>query len=81
MPPMLRRARSVRDGAGVIEALPLEEREAYWAQLRAKVVETQEKDGSMWDFHSHRYHRPYGTAWSVSILHRSLAPPPRVERL
>ncbi len=60
--------------AGCIEALPRDQREPYWAQLREKILETQEKDGSMWDFHSHRYHRPYGTAWSISILQRSLAP-------
>ncbi len=58
--------------AGVIESLPVEERERYWAQQREKILACQEADGSMWDFHSHRYHRPQGTAWGVSVLRRSL---------
>jgi len=58
--------------AGVIESLPVQERERYWTPLREKVLECQEDDGSMWDFHSHRYHRAYGTAWGLSVLVRSL---------
>lgn len=57
--------------AGVIEALEPERRKVYWPKLCEKILETQEADGSMWDFHSHRYHRAYGTAWGVSILRRA----------
>lgn len=57
--------------AGVIEALPEEQQKIYWPKLCEKILETQEADGSMWDFHSHRYHRAYGTAWGVSILRRA----------
>lgn len=58
--------------ARVIEALPPDEREPYWRQMREKILECQEADGSMWDFHSHRYHRPQGTAWGIDVLRRSL---------
>ena len=58
--------------ARVIEALPAEERASWEAKMQEKILECQEADGSMWDFHSHSYHRPQGTAWGIDILKRSL---------
>jgi hypothetical protein len=58
--------------AQVIELLPADERTALWPQLRHEIIKMQQKDGSMWDYDHHAYDRPYGTAYGVMTLQRSL---------
>ncbi len=58
--------------AQVIELLPADERVALWPQLRHEIIKMQQKDGSMWDYDHHAYDRPYGTAYGVMALQRSL---------
>ncbi|MEC9476906.1 MAG: hypothetical protein VX764_07720 [Planctomycetota bacterium] len=62
--------------AGLIEQLPRELRLQWWPQLVNKIIETQEPDGSMWDYSFFSYHRIYGTAWSASILAKALSEAP-----
>lgn len=59
--------------AGVIERLPAESQRPWWDRIAAKVLATQEADGSMWDYALNSYSRPYATAWSASVLARMLA--------
>lgn len=59
--------------AGVIEQLPPDQRRLCWPKLRRELLKTQEKDGSMVDFFIHSYHRPYGVAFGILALSRSLA--------
>ncbi|MCH7814169.1 MAG: hypothetical protein IID40_09135, partial [Planctomycetes bacterium] len=56
----------------VIDELPSEERGAWWSRLRHEVIKVQQKNGSIWDYDMHRYDRPYGTAYGLLALHRSL---------
>lgn len=58
--------------AMMIETLPADARNAYWPKLRHEVMKVQQKDGSFWDYDMHGYDRPYGTAFSVMALGRSL---------
>jgi hypothetical protein len=58
--------------AMVIESLPVSERLAYRLKLRREVMKVQQKDGSFWDYDMHGYDRPYGTAFSVMALGRTL---------
>lgn len=58
--------------ARVIEQLPPEDRRRFWPQLQYHVMKIQQKDGSMWDYDHHAYDRPYGTAYGVMVLDRSL---------
>ncbi|OUW44702.1 hypothetical protein CBD41_05275 [bacterium TMED181] len=59
--------------ADVIRQLPWDLREQWWPRLCQKILETQEEDGSMWDYAFFSYHRVYGTAWSISVLAKALA--------
>ena len=59
--------------ADVIRQLPWNLREQWWPRLSQKILETQEEDGSMWDYAFFSYHRVYGTAWSISVLAKALA--------
>jgi hypothetical protein len=59
--------------AQVIEELPREERERYWARYQREVTKTQESDGSMWDYPMNSYGKPYGTSFAVMGLKRSLS--------
>lgn len=61
--------------AQVIALLPKEDQDRYWPQLQEHIVKTQESDGAMWDYPMNSYHRPYGTAFSMMALHRSLPKP------
>jgi hypothetical protein len=46
-----------------------EEGRAKWnAQIAAKLVPIQEKDGSWWDYQLYSYHKPYGTAYVLMAL-------------
>jgi len=57
----------------VIRQLPWDLREQWWPVICQKILETQEADGSMWDYAFFTYHRIYGTAWSISVLAKALA--------
>lgn len=61
--------------AQVIEQLPKEDQDRYWPQLRKHIAKTQNPDGSMWDYPMNSHHKPYGTAYSVMALQRSLGRP------
>lgn len=56
----------------VIARLPAEDQAKYWPLLQKEIIKRQEEDGSMWDFHMNSYGRPYGVAFSVMALARSL---------
>ena len=56
----------------VIERLPPAEQPVWWRKLQREIVKTQQKDGSMWDYDMHRYDRPYGVAFGLMALGRSL---------
>lgn len=58
--------------AQVIQELPSAERPAFWKQLAAEVVKTQERDGSMWDYPMNSYGKPYGTAFGLMVMQRAL---------
>jgi hypothetical protein len=60
--------------AGVIERLPAEERDPLWSRLQREILKTQEPEGSMWDHWMSDYSRPWGTAYGVLALSRSIAP-------
>ncbi len=56
----------------VIERMPPEERSLYWPKLQREILKVQQKDGSIWDYDMHRYDRPYGVAFGLMALVRSL---------
>lgn len=56
----------------VIERMPPEERSLYWPKLQREILKVQQKDGSIWDYDMHRYDRPYGVAFGLMGLVRSL---------
>jgi len=56
----------------VIERMPAKDQAVYWPKLQHEVMKVQQKDGSIWDYDVHRYDRPYGTAFGVMALGRSL---------
>lgn len=56
----------------VIERLPAEDQATYWPKLQHEIMKVQQKDGSIWDYDVHRYDRPYGTAFGIMALGRSL---------
>lgn len=58
--------------ADTIAALPRAQRADYWPKLQQEIIKTQEADGSLWDYPINSYARPYGTAYSVIALARSL---------
>jgi len=58
--------------ARVIQQLPQQDRNQYWPRLQFEIIKIQQRDGSMWDYDHHAYDRPYGTAFGVMALHRSL---------
>jgi Squalene-hopene cyclase C-terminal domain len=60
--------------AEVIDQLPRDDQKRYWPMLQHEIVKTREKDGSMWDFYISSYHKPYGTAYGLMALQRSVAP-------
>ncbi len=59
--------------ARVLELLDPADQIIYAARLAREVTKTQEVDGSMWDYPLNAYDRPYGTAFGVMALHRTLA--------
>ena len=55
-----------------IEQLPEQERAPFQDQLAHILLRLQEKDGSWWDFPLFDYHQPYGTAFALMSLNRTL---------
>ncbi len=58
--------------ADVIATLPPESRRRYWPVLQREVLKTQESDGGFWDFWISSHTKPYGTAFSLLALGKSL---------
>ncbi len=58
--------------ACVIESLPKEQRAEYTPRLWREIIKTQQKDGAMWDFWIANSTKPYGTAFGVMALGRTL---------
>jgi len=56
----------------VIERLPKAEQSLWWPKLCHEIIKIQQKDGSIWDYDMHRYDRPYGVAFGLMALRRSL---------
>ena len=56
----------------VIEGLPPTDQPVYWAKLQREIMNIQQKNGSIWDYDMHRYDRPYGVAFGLMALGRSL---------
>ncbi|MCE9545677.1 MAG: hypothetical protein K8T25_09185 [Planctomycetia bacterium] len=54
--------------AECIAELPAAERPRHTAQLDARLMALQEKDGSWWDYPLYNYHQQYGTAFAVMSL-------------
>lgn len=54
--------------AGVIEALPEEKRARYSEKLQKEIIKTQDKDGSMWDFHIANFQKHYGTSFGIMTV-------------
>lgn len=61
-------------GAQIIEQLPQEDQAHYWPMMRQHIMKTQEKDGSMWDFYFNTYGKPYGAAFGLMTLVRTVEP-------
>ena len=57
----------------LIERLPPELQDRYWPRLRYEIIKTQQSDGGMWDYDMHAYHKPYGVAFGLLTLARSVA--------
>jgi hypothetical protein len=60
----------------VIERLAPPDRAKYWPMLQREIIKLQQKDGSIWDYDMHRYDRPYGVAFGLMALGRSLSTEP-----
>jgi hypothetical protein len=58
--------------ARLIAQLPEPDRARYWPRLRYEVAKLQQKDGSMYDYDMHAYHKPYGVAFGLLTLSTSL---------
>jgi hypothetical protein len=56
----------------VIETMPKEDQLEYWPRLRQEIIKYQQPDGSIWDYDHHKYDKPYGVAFSLMALQRSL---------
>jgi hypothetical protein len=59
-------------GAMLLETLPVEDQKTYWPMIQREVMKTQEKDGAMWDFYMSGHTKPYGTAFGIMALTRSV---------
>ncbi len=58
--------------ARVIGQLPEDERSEWWPRLQREIMGIQQADGSIWDYDMHRYDKPYGVAFGLMALGRSL---------
>ncbi|GMU37599.1 MAG: hypothetical protein KJ057_03725 [Phycisphaerae bacterium] len=63
--------------ARVLELLPETDRVKYRAALQREVMKIQGTDGAIWDYPMHAYDKPYGAAFGVMALQRSLKTPDR----
>lgn len=66
--------------ARVIQQLPADVRPAYWPKLQYELIKIQQKDGSLWDYDHHAYDKPYGTAFALMALGRSVRDAAPAER-
>ncbi len=55
-----------------IDSLPEGNREEYAMRLRPEILKTQQDDGAMWDFWIAGSSKPYGTAFGIMALARTL---------
>ncbi|MFH1749267.1 MAG: hypothetical protein ABIG44_19725 [Planctomycetota bacterium] len=58
--------------ARVIELLPPEDQATCWPRLQYEVIKMQGSDGAIWDYDMHAYDKPYGTAYAIMVLQRSI---------
>ncbi len=58
----------------MVETLPVEKRTPFIGPLRRETMKTQEKDGGFWDFYISDHTKPYGTAFGIMTLLRTLPP-------
>lgn len=58
--------------ARMIEMLPEAERAALRGRLWYEIVKIQQRDGSVWDYDMHAYHKPYGSAFGLLALEAAL---------
>ena len=63
-------------GILVLERLGPEGQAAYWPKLQHEIMKIQQKDEAIWDYDMHRYDRPYGVAFGLMALGRSLPKEP-----
>ena len=60
--------------AQVIEELPGEVRARFEGLLQTEILKCQQKDGSIWDFWLAGNTKPYGTAFGIMALSKTVAP-------
>jgi hypothetical protein len=60
--------------ARVLETLPAEEREKFAPHVQAGILDSRQKDGSMWDFWIASNTKAWGTAFGTMGLDRSVRP-------
>lgn len=61
--------------AQVLEVLPAEERAKFAPHVQEGIINTQQKDGSMWDFWIASNTKPYGTAFGIMGLEHTVEAP------
>ena len=61
--------------AFVIELLPEADQQHFAPLLWREILKLQQKDGSMWDYYMSSYGKPYGVAFGVGALQRTLPRP------
>ena len=60
--------------ARVLETLPADERAKFAPHIQAGILDSRQKDGSMWDFWIASNSKPYGTAFGTMGRERSSYP-------
>lgn len=58
----------------LLSTLPAEHRARFVLPLRATVLKAQDQDGGFWDFYISSHTKPYGTAFAIMALLRTLPP-------
>lgn len=61
--------------ARILQLLPEEDRVRFRGRLQREVMKVQAADGAMWDYPMHAYDKPYGAAFGLMTLHRTLTGP------
>ncbi|MFC1586942.1 hypothetical protein ACFL54_01415 [Planctomycetota bacterium] len=54
--------------AAVIQQLPPDTQQKYWAQLSQVILNSQQQDGSWWDFPMYGYYKHYGSGFALYTL-------------